>query len=88
MNMTHKISYPTFSVDVQEKLRHKLQDCASRDCSSAPPCPQGIPAGQSVKCDCEPIKKDPAYGVQNHVCMARLPCPVRVIAGLVPQEEA
>jgi hypothetical protein len=88
MNMTHKISYPTFPAETQEALRHKLQDCASRDFSNAPMCPQGIPTGQSVKCDCQPLKEDPANGVHNHVCMARLPCPVRVAAGLIPQEEA
>jgi hypothetical protein len=77
----HHNSFPSFSAEVQETIRHKIQECGERDYANSPPCPHGLACGQDLKCDCDSIKKDPKYGIQDYVCMARLPCPVRAIAG-------
>ncbi|MEZ0208823.1 MAG: hypothetical protein ACAH17_01445 [Candidatus Paceibacterota bacterium] len=80
-------SLPKLSVSEQELLRIRLQECGTRNYADAPPCPQGIASGAKIACDCKPIKDDPHYAIQEYTCMARIPCPIRVMAGLPAQRE-
>ena len=80
-------SLPQLPLPEQEQVRIRLQECGVKSYSSAPPCPHGVAKGVEMTCDCQEIKADAQFGIQDYTCLARIPCPVRVLAGLPTQRE-